>query len=172
MHISDPMDEILPIVDKKDNVIGQITRKKAHNSPHAIHRSVSLLIYDHLGRLLIQKRSLTKDTFPGHWALSVEGHVGINETYINVVFRESQEELGIILNSQFLTPLGKIITSSNIEQEMTQVYTYQMPIQTLIYQNSLEITKIRFVTLKSLNNLVTSLKWSENALQILNHFVF
>src|SRR5260370_34170807 len=121
MKTTDPQDEMFPIVNEKDEVIGKITREIAHKSPNIIHRAIAVLIFDKKGKLLIQKRTLTKDTSPGYWSDSVGGHVAYGEEYLPVAVRETQEELGIKVNPKDLEFMGKLITNSSWEKEMTSV---------------------------------------------------
>lgn len=61
------------------------------------HRAVHLLIFRGDGDLLLQRRSHSKDTFPGAWDSSASGHLDAGEGYDAAVCREAGEELGIIL---------------------------------------------------------------------------
>ncbi|MDA8078860.1 MAG: NUDIX domain-containing protein [Nitrospiraceae bacterium] len=88
-------DEILEVVDKEGNVIGQARRSVLHSDPELIHRVVHVLVFDSQSRLLLQKRSMSKDTAPGKWDTSVGGHVAPGEAVLRAALREMQEELGI-----------------------------------------------------------------------------
>ena len=86
--------EIFDIVDDSDEVMGSASRNEVHKRGLK-HRSVHLLIFNKQGSVLLQKRSMEKDTFPGTWESSVSGHVDSGETYDEAVIRESWEELGV-----------------------------------------------------------------------------
>ena len=86
--------EIFDIVDDSDEVMGSASRNEVHKRGLK-HRSVHLLIFNKQGSVLLQKRSMEKDTFPGTWDSSVSGHVDSGETYDEAVIRESWEELGV-----------------------------------------------------------------------------
>ena len=58
------VEEIFDIVDESDAVVGSASRREVHRSGH-LHRSTHLLVFDSRGRVLLQKRSSEKDTFPG-----------------------------------------------------------------------------------------------------------
>lgn len=94
---TDDQGEMFVVVDKNDTVLGHKTRYECHHSTAIIHRSVELFIFDSRGRILLQKRSMTKDTDPGYWSPSVGGHVGKDESYEMAVGRETKEELGVKL---------------------------------------------------------------------------
>lgn len=90
------MDEMLTQVTDRDEVLGPIPRRLVHGNPELIHRSVHILVLHPDGRLLLQKRSLRKDTQPGKWDTSVGGHVGFGQSYEEAARRESEEELGMV----------------------------------------------------------------------------
>jgi isopentenyldiphosphate isomerase len=83
------------LVDREGNPAGQASREECHGNPLLIHLVVHLHVLDHDGRLLLQKRSMTKDTNPGRWDTSVGGHVRAGEEVLEALRREAQEELGI-----------------------------------------------------------------------------
>jgi isopentenyldiphosphate isomerase len=90
-------DEMLIQVTDDDQVLGPIARSRVHGNPALIHRSVHVLVLGTDGRMLLQKRSLRKDTQPGKWDTSVGGHVGFGQSYEEAARREAAEELGLDL---------------------------------------------------------------------------
>ena len=69
------------IEDASSGVIGRATRKECHGNPALLHRSIRVLILHPDGkRMLLQKRALSKDVFPGRWDMAVGGHVDSGET--------------------------------------------------------------------------------------------
>jgi 8-oxo-dGTP pyrophosphatase MutT (NUDIX family) len=58
---------------------------------------VSALIPDQLGRIFVQKRTMTRRMFPGCWDL-VGGHVEENEDALSALEREIYEETGWTLS--------------------------------------------------------------------------
>ena len=94
IETTDDQNELFDSITEDDRVIGQITRAEAHADKSLIHRAVGAYVFDGQGRLLLQQRSLTKDTSPGAWALSVGGHVAAGDTPERAIAREVEEELG------------------------------------------------------------------------------
>ena len=86
--------EILEFVDHLDRVLGSKSRGVIHEQG-LMHRSAQVLVFNSLGQLFLQKRSQSKDEFPGLWDSSAAGHVNPGETYRQCALRELQEELGI-----------------------------------------------------------------------------
>jgi isopentenyl-diphosphate Delta-isomerase len=95
MQTTDPQDEIFDVVDENDRVIGTATRGQAHKDPSLVHRSVGVLVFRADGTVFLQRRSMTKDKYPGYWTCSVTGHVDSGETYDQAAVRELREEAGI-----------------------------------------------------------------------------
>jgi isopentenyl-diphosphate delta-isomerase type 1 len=87
-------EEIFDVVNERDEVIGRNTRSEVHRLGLR-HRAVHVLVYNAKGEIFLQKRSQTKDTFPGAWDSSAAGHLGCGEDYDACAIREMREELGI-----------------------------------------------------------------------------
>lgn len=169
---TDPLNEIFPIVDKEDNVIGQTTRKDANNNPSIIHRSVNILIYDQSGKLLIQQRSPTKDTYPSTWAVGVGGHVEYGDEYLSTAVREISEEIGFSIDSNELIALGKILVHMPNENEYSQVYEYHATKDLTIIHSPSEIAQTKFVTISEMKTMLAdpAIKWNPFSLKILEAF--
>jgi isopentenyldiphosphate isomerase len=118
----DDPEETFDVVDERDHVIGRVRRGEAHRNPHLIHRSVQVLVFDRRGRLLLQRRSATKDLFPGYHCASASGHVAAGEDYARSAARVVREELGVRLT---LTLVGKTLVRSRLETELTAVFVAQ-----------------------------------------------
>lgn len=117
--VLDNPDELFDLVDRDDHVIGQVRRGDAHRNPALIHRSVQILLFTSDGRLLLQRRSATKDMFPGYFCASASGHVASGDDYVTTAHRELAEELGVAAP---LTWIGKAIIESEPETEITALY--------------------------------------------------
>lgn len=111
------MEEMLTLVTGDDRVLGPVPRRLVHGDPSLVHRSVHVLVVGGGGRLLLQKRSLSKDTQPGKWDTSVGGHVGYGQEYAEAARREAREELGIDIGEpEFLydSRIRNAVESENI----------------------------------------------------------
>jgi isopentenyldiphosphate isomerase len=91
-----PNHELFDVVNDHNEVIGQRPRSEVHRLGLK-HRAVHVLIFNRRGDLFLQKRSLTKDCFPGTWDSSASGHLTPGETYDACAVREVREELGVEL---------------------------------------------------------------------------
>ena len=87
-------EELVDIVDDDDIVVATVTRSEMR-SRRLQHRSVGIAVISTDGRLLIHRRSLAKDIWPGWWDIAAGGVVAAGETYEAAARRELEEELGI-----------------------------------------------------------------------------
>ena len=84
--------EILILVDDKDNEIGTDTRENCHSGKGKRHRAYTALLF-HDGRMLLQQRSRKKLLWPGAWDVSFTSHVYPGETYQQAAARRALQEL-------------------------------------------------------------------------------
>lgn len=89
-------DEIFDVVNERDEVISREIRGEVHRRGLR-HRAVHVLVFNSLGEVFLQKRSITKDTHPGVWDSSASGHLDSGEEYDACAVREVREELGLNL---------------------------------------------------------------------------
>ena len=111
--------ELLDIVDEQGNPTGQtVERKKAHREGIRHGSSHVWLLRrrgDNAGcagmtgnvEILLQKRSGSKDSFPGCYDISSAGHIPAGEDYISSALRELWEELGVEAKGSELQYCGK-----------------------------------------------------------------
>ena len=89
-----PADEIVAIVDDRNRVVGSAPRRDMRRN-RLPHRSTYILVFNSRGDLCVQKRTATKDVFPGHYDIAAGGVVLAGETYEAGARRELAEEVGI-----------------------------------------------------------------------------
>jgi isopentenyldiphosphate isomerase len=94
MQAYNPAEEIVVIVDQENQPVGAVTRKIMRQQ-RLIHRASYILVFNTGGELFIQKRSRSKDIYPGYWDLAAGGVVLEGESYEESAKRELREELGI-----------------------------------------------------------------------------
>jgi isopentenyldiphosphate isomerase len=90
----DTKEEIVAIVDENNHLIGSVPRSemRAKGLPH---RAAYILVFNSIGRLYVQKRTLSKDIYPGYYDVAVGGVVAAGESYEESARRELEEEMGI-----------------------------------------------------------------------------
>lgn len=96
------MDELLDLVNKNDEVVGEVWKSQANSDPGLIHREILVYIFDKHKRLLMQQRSFTKKIYPGKWAETCAGHVMKGEKPEMAAVRELSEEMGLKIDLEFV----------------------------------------------------------------------
>lgn len=86
--------EIVQIVDPTNRIIDSIPRSVMRRD-RLIHRASYILVYNIKNELFIQKRTMSKDVYPGYWDIAAGGVVMANESYLQSAIRELHEELGV-----------------------------------------------------------------------------
>jgi 16S rRNA (adenine1518-N6/adenine1519-N6)-dimethyltransferase len=114
---SDP-GELLAVVDQNDQPLKPTDRATIHRE-NLLHRAVHILLVNHRGELLLQKRSYRKDRFPRHWDSSAAGHVDAGESYQDCAMRELQEETGVVAT---LAKLGRVPASDVTGHEFIEIF--------------------------------------------------
>ncbi len=149
------------------------------------HRSVHVWIYDERSKqILLQKRSLDKESYPGLLDVSSSGHVDAREDIIAAAIRETKEEVGILLNEKDLEfvneQIQRTIDFENefFTNEFNYIYLAQGEFdQGIIHFDREEIESVMWVSLEEMDNLFLnhlddlSINWNEwsKIKEILNH---
>jgi isopentenyl-diphosphate delta-isomerase type 1 len=113
-------EEVFDVVNERDEVIGRERRREVHRRGLR-HRAVHVLVFDARAELFLQKRSMSKDTFPGTWDSSASGHLDTGEDYDACAMRELREEIGLNL-AQPPERLFTLAASAATGQEFVWVY--------------------------------------------------
>ncbi|MEP7364363.1 MAG: NUDIX hydrolase YfcD [Acidobacteriota bacterium] len=88
------MSEIVTIVDRENRVVGVAERAemRARRLPH---RASFVFVFRTDGRLVVERRTMHKDVWPGWHDLAAGGVVVDGESYEESARRELEEELGV-----------------------------------------------------------------------------
>ncbi len=135
----------LPVVNERDEPVGVMPRRQVHLENRR-HRAVHVGIFDSNGRIWLQQRARTKDSWPGAWDLSATGHVDPGETYDQAAVRELAEELAIDARPAFVT---KFDATEETGWEFQALYAlrYDGPIKDF---NRAEIERMKLFTVDAI----------------------
>lgn len=98
-----PADELVALVNEQNEVIGEATRGRMR-AERLLHRATYILVFNSAGRIYVQKRTMTKDIYPGFWDPVAGGVVAAGESYEQGAERELAEEMvirGVPLTAHF-----------------------------------------------------------------------
>ncbi len=90
--------ELLDIVDQNAQPIGLTIDRDTAHAEGIRHRTSHVWILRRRGgcvEILLQKRSKTKDSFPGCYDISSAGHIPAGMDFVPSALRELKEELGL-----------------------------------------------------------------------------
>lgn len=122
-------DELLDLVNEKDEIIGTIWRNESHKLSEenlGYIRAVEMFIVNSKGQFWIPKRTSDKRIAPNGLDFSAAGHVSSGETYIEAMIKETAEELGIKLTKADLDHITKIGPDQN--KYIRELYIYKSDI--------------------------------------------
>ncbi|MEE3496299.1 MAG: NUDIX domain-containing protein, partial [Butyrivibrio sp.] len=129
-------EELFDIVDENGNPTGEtVSRSEAH-AKGIRHRTAHIwVIRDNEGKkeVLLQKRALNKDSFPGKYDTSSAGHIQAGDEPLESALRELSEELGIEALAEQLHFVGTFFIGFEKEfhgkmfkdSEIAFVYAYE-----------------------------------------------
>lgn len=115
------------------------------------HRTIHLYLFNSQHELLLQKRALSVDNFPGYFTVSAAGHIDAGEFSATSVRREAEEELGIDtsqLRFDFVFSYFQEVTLSEmyIDRQFNDVYMTRADIDLRTVRfDPAEVAGVRFV---------------------------
>ena len=148
--------EYLDIVDEIGRPTGEIVPRDSAHKDGIRHRTAHVWVVrktDAGYEILLQKRRMEKESFPGLYDTSSAGHIPAGEKPLPSALRELSEELGIEAKSDQLVFAGtfRIQYEKTFhgrpfkDNEVTSVFVYTQPvdINTLVLQKS-EVDEVRW----------------------------
>lgn len=107
--MTDPQDEPFDILDADGHPTGRCKPRRLVHRDGDWHRGLHIWVggvHDGVPFVLFQRRSLTKDTWPGALDVAIGGHFRAGET-LDETLREAEEEIGLTLRVEQLVPVGR-----------------------------------------------------------------
>jgi isopentenyl-diphosphate delta-isomerase type 1 len=149
--------EPLDILDAEGRLLGVVKPRSEAHRRGLWHRTVHVWIVNGKNRLLLQRRALTKESFPGLWDISAAGHITAGDSSIAGALRELHEELGIAADSRSLELLFKVKNSYEdfarpfIDREFSDVYLFRTNVDKEgMKVESTEIDEVRYFDVEEL----------------------
>ena len=93
-------EEQVVLVDSDDKELGTMGKLEAHQRG-LLHRAISVFIFDHDNRLLLQQRALSKYHTPGLWTNTCCSHPAPGEEPLAAAHRRLGEEMGMAAPLEF-----------------------------------------------------------------------
>jgi isopentenyl-diphosphate delta-isomerase len=112
------------VVDDKDKLTGKKASYDIVHDKGLWYRGVHVIIYTPEKEIVMQKRSPSLKYHPNDIEISVGGGVDAGETPEQAAVREVQEELGLKLNKNDLSYIGKVKSNHKTKTQMNKVFIY------------------------------------------------
>ena len=166
---TDPQEELLTKVDSNNKVTGSIPRGLAHKSPDTIYRTIFVVVKDNRGKILLQKRSSSKDLYPDCWDLSVGGHVNYGKSYVETAVKELEEELSIKTNAKELNFIGEVLVKLPSSNEFFNVFEYSLKATDKIRLEANEVSNTKWMSIEEVKASIQQqkLKWYPRPVQVI-----
>ncbi|MBW2971083.1 NUDIX domain-containing protein [Candidatus Woesearchaeota archaeon] len=158
-------DEIFPVVDEQDQVIGSATKTKARDD-NLLHRGAAVLLENSKGEIFVHKRTMTKEVAPGLYDVQVGGGVRFGESYEEAAKRELEEEVGI------KNPKLELLFDYRMRSARTNAW---LRVFKCVYDGKLKLQKEEiehggFVSYKVLDEMLKTKNFCKDGVQILNKY--
>ena len=153
--------EILDMVDEAGRPTGEtVDRDEAHREG-ILHRTAHVWIVRKTAGgfdVLLQKRSMEKESFPGLYDTSSAGHIPAGDEPLESALRELEEELGVKASPDQLKTAGTFRIQYEKEfhghlfrdNEFTTVYVLDAPVSTdTMHLQESEVSEVRWFDLNA-----------------------
>ena len=179
--------EYFDIVNEKGQPSGETVAREIAHRDGILHRTAHVwVIREFNGKIqvLLQKRSMDKDSFPGLYDTSSAGHIPAGDEPLPSALRELEEELGVSATLDQLTYAGSFRIQYEKEfhgqmfrdNEVSWVYIYREPVD--ISQLKLQASEVDEVRWFELDEVCEEIKHSRErfcvpsgSLQVLREFL-
>ncbi|MGS2761856.1 NUDIX hydrolase [Sinomicrobium sp. M5D2P9] len=154
------MDEYVDILDEHGNYTGKALLKSEAHAKGLFHPTIHVWLYTADGKVLLQKRSEKKEIFPGHWDVSVAGHIGAGEDPLTSAIRETEEELGLRISENDLEKTGICKSVKKHGQHITDKefhHIYISPLRVPVSQLKLQETEVDDIKLMDMDEFLAVL---------------
>jgi isopentenyl-diphosphate delta-isomerase type 1 len=152
--------DLIDVLSETGLRTGEILPRREIHRLGKRHRAVHLYLFNSKNELLLQRRALTADHYPGVFSISVLGHVNAGEPSSATVRREIEEELGINasqLKIDFLFSYFSeaVLNETYIDRQFNDVYVTRVEInlEQIRFDRS-EVSEVKFVPFEDFREMV------------------
>jgi isopentenyl-diphosphate delta-isomerase len=118
--------EYVVLVDDDGREVGSAAKAEVHHGATPLHLGFSCYLFNASGQVLLTRRALGKQTWPGVWTNSFCGHPAPGEATEDAVRRRARQELGILIDDPVcLLPrfrYREVASDGTVENEICPVF--------------------------------------------------
>ncbi|WP_062542508.1 NUDIX hydrolase [Rufibacter tibetensis] len=170
--------EYLATFDQLNQPLFQnLSRREVHKIGYW-HRTVQIYVLHPEKGYLCHRRSSSKDLFPSLWDISIGGHLGPEETYLDCAVRELSEELGIAVQPEKLefvkvvTIDGKDEKAGLLDREHAGIFLYHTSLNAEDFTvQQEEVEEVEYLSMPKLRADLQSTSPSRNYIPLQEHFL-
>lgn len=152
--------EYFDLIDSDGQPLGQSKPRPHVHRDGDWHRAVDIWVLNSKREVLLQKRSLEKESYPGLWESSCSGHISAGDESLHSAVRELEEELGIKVQPEELQLLFEVKESHTlnngtfINNEIKDVYLlhFDQPQKDFQLQTE-EVSEVKWISIPDLKIL-------------------
>ena len=164
-YTPEPNEEMFDVLDENGLPVGHILPRSICHKFGLYHRAIAGWIINPDNKILIQKRSMSKEKGAGLWDISFAGHVSAGQNSISAASREINEEISIGLvrdvssvrdftfKASFRHHLKQNDVIDNQFYEIFTLYITEKSVAQLSFQKE-EVEEIKFVDLATLREML------------------
>lgn len=154
--------ETVVLLDDDGSRIGVADKAAVHTTRTPLHLAFSCHVLNADGLVLVTRRALAKQTWPGVWTNSVCGHPAPDEPMAEAVRRRARFELGLELSDlRLIAPEFRyraVDASGLVENEICPIYTARTTAEPA--PNPDEVMDHVWVTPQALRTAITAAPWA------------
>jgi len=156
-------EEYIDVISPDGNLTGVSKPRSEIHQEGNWHRSVHIWILKDKEKLLIQQRSLEKESHPGLWDVSCAGHIPSGDSSLHAAVRELKEELGLPILPEELelifTVESHFILNNGTykDNELVDVFLLKKNINVQMLQlQPEEVDSVRLISVNAFRDFVSS----------------
>ena len=153
--------ERVVLLDESGREVGSAAKSAVHHADTPLHLGFSCYVFDDAGRVLLTRRALGKQTWPGVWTNSFCGHPAPGEPVADAVRRRGREELGIVIDQPVCVlpdfRYRAVAADGTVENELCPVFLARA--EPLLAASAEEIMDSRWVSWADLH-AAAALSWA------------
>lgn len=150
--------ELVVLLNEANMPIGSALKKDVHTHNTPLHLAFSCYLVNEQNEVLLTRRALSKQTWPGVWTNSFCGHPAPQEASADAVRRRADYELGTTIEEPdcVLPDFGYVAVDASgiVENEHCPVYVSSAT--TEIAPNPEEVSEYVWVSIQDLQRAVAS----------------